>query len=80
MRHIMETSILWKNIMVNHGRRGAIIKDKGERRIMNVVQRGVIVIIGKRGVIKVIREMDTSRTGEETMALKIQQGGKTDET
>ena len=47
---------------------------------MNVVQRGVIVIIGKRGVIKVIREMDTSRTGEETMALKIQQGGKTDET
>ena len=57
MRHIMKTSILWKVITVSHGRRGAIMKDKGGKGIMNVVQREDIMIIGKRGVIKVIREM-----------------------
>ena len=81
MRHIMSPVILGKVIKVSHGSRGAIIKDKRRRGvIMTIMQRRGIVIIGKRGVIKVVMR-DTSRTGEETVALKNQRGcGKTAET
>ena len=82
MRHIMRPVVLGKVIKVSHGRRKeAIIKDKRRREIiMTIMQRGGTVIIGKRGVIKVVMR-DTSRTGEEPVALKNQRGcGKTAET
>ena len=81
MRHIMSPVILGKVIKVSHGRREAIIKDKRRRGvIMTIMQRGGIVIIGKRGVIKVVMR-DTSRTGEEPVAMNNQRCcGKTGET
>lgn len=57
------------------GRREDIFKDKGKRGvIMSTVRRGDIVIIGKMGAIKITRERDTCKTGEETVALKNMQG------
>ena len=81
MRHIMRPVVLGKVMKVSHGRRGAIIKDKRRRGvIMTIMQRRGIVITGKRGVIKVVMR-DTSRTGEETVAMKNPRGcGKTAET
>jgi len=67
--------ILGKAIKISLGRREDIFKDKGRRGvIMSAVRRGDIVIIGKMGAIKITRERDTCKTGEETVALKNMQG------